>query len=213
MASCGDKRKIPHSEQTPAHAVQPSLIGVCGGGEVRLWREHVRGGTLRVGVDVGGTHTDAVLMRGGKVLAEIKARTTEDVTSGVLTALRGVLGGEADTGRVSRVVIGTAHLTNAVLTGSGLARVAAVRVGLPASATVMGLSGVRRSGVFREGIASETGTGMLAVDAVSRTNIVISSPSRPGTPRWIQVVGRPVVHYSSARIKPMEQYQPRQGAT
>ena len=71
----------------------------------------------RVGVDVGGTHTDAVLMRGGKVLAEIKARTTEDVTSGVLTALRGVLGGGADTGRVSRVVIGTTHFTNAVLTG------------------------------------------------------------------------------------------------
>ena len=50
----------------------------------------------RVGVDVGGTHTDAVLMRGGEVLAEIKARTTEDVTSGVLTALRGVLGGGAE---------------------------------------------------------------------------------------------------------------------
>ena len=72
----------------------------------------------------------------GEVLAEIKARTTEDVTSGVLTALRGVLGGRADTGRVSRVVIGTTHFTNAVLTGSGLARVAAVRVGLPASVSL-----------------------------------------------------------------------------
>ena len=38
----------------------------------------------RVGVDVGGTHTDAVLMRGGQMLAEVKARTTEDVTSGVV---------------------------------------------------------------------------------------------------------------------------------
>ena len=90
----------------------------------------------RVGVDVGGTHTDAVLMRGGKVLAEIKARTTEDVTSGVLTALRGVLGGGAEVSGVSRVVIGTTHFTNAVLTGTGLARVAAVRVGLPASASL-----------------------------------------------------------------------------
>ena len=90
----------------------------------------------RVGVDVGGTHTDAVLMRGGEVSAEIKARTTEDVTSGVVEALQGVLGGGADTGRIARVVIGTTHFTNAVLTGTGLARVAALRVGLPASAAL-----------------------------------------------------------------------------
>ena len=89
----------------------------------------------RVGVDVGGTHTDAVLMRGGEVLADVKARTTEDVTSGVVEALHGVLGGTEAAG-VSRVVIGTTHFTNAVLTGTGLARVAALRVGLPASASL-----------------------------------------------------------------------------
>ena len=90
----------------------------------------------RVGVDVGGTHTDAVLMRGGEVVSEVKARTTEDVTSGVVAALRGVLReGQAVSG-VSRVVIGTTHFTNAVLTGKGLARVAALRVGLPASASL-----------------------------------------------------------------------------
>lgn len=89
----------------------------------------------RVGVDVGGTHTDAVLMRGGEVLAEIKARTTRDVTSGVVTALAGVLDGGLVAG-VDRVVIGTTHFTNAVLTGTRLARVAAVRVGLPASASL-----------------------------------------------------------------------------
>ena len=66
---------------------------------------------IPVGVDVGGTHTDAVRRRGGDVLAEIKARTTEDVTSRVLTALRGVLGGAAEVPGVSRVVIGTTHFT------------------------------------------------------------------------------------------------------
>ena len=90
----------------------------------------------RVGVDVGGTHTDAVLMRGGRVLAEVKARTTEDVTSGVVAALHGVLGGGAEVRNIARVVIGTTHFTNAVLTGTGLERVAAVRVGLPASASL-----------------------------------------------------------------------------
>ena len=167
----------------------------------------------RIGVDVGGTHTDAVLMRGGEVLAETNTRTTEEVTSGVLMALQAVLGARATASSVARVVIGTTHFTNTVLTGAGLARVAAVRVGLPASATVMGLSGVRSSGIFPEGIASEISDGMLAVDAVSQAKIVNSSPSSPGTFRGIQVVGKPVVHYSSARIKPMEPCQPRQDAT
>ena len=90
----------------------------------------------RIGVDVGGTHTDAVLMRGGEVLAEVKARTTEDVTSGVAAALQAVLGEAQAVPDVSRVVIGTTHFTNAVLTGKGLHRVAALRVGLPASASL-----------------------------------------------------------------------------
>jgi len=87
-------------------------------------------------VDVGGTHTDAVLMRGGEVLSEVKARTTEDVTSGVVAALQGVLGDREAVAGIARVVIGTTHFTNAVLTGRGLARVTALRVGLPASASL-----------------------------------------------------------------------------
>ena len=94
------------------------------------------GSRVRVGVDVGGTHTDAVVMRGRRVLRDIKTATTGDVTSGVANALSGVLGSKAPGDPVSRVVIGTTHFTNAVLTGTGLARVAAVRVGLPASASL-----------------------------------------------------------------------------
>ena len=93
-------------------------------------------GSCRVGVDVGGTHTDAVLMREGRVVAEVKARTTEDVTSGVVAALQGVVGESRAMTGVSRVVVGTTHFTNAVLTGKGLTRVAALRVGLPASASL-----------------------------------------------------------------------------
>lgn len=91
---------------------------------------------MRVGVDVGGTHTDAVVMRGRRVRREIKTRTTGDVTGGVAAALRAVLAAVAPDEAVSRVVIGTTHFTNAVLTRTGLARVAAVRVGLPASASL-----------------------------------------------------------------------------
>ncbi len=38
---------------------------------------------LRIGVDVGGTNTDAALLRGNEVLATIKTATTENVTDGV----------------------------------------------------------------------------------------------------------------------------------
>ena len=46
---------------------------------------------IRIGVDVGGTNTDAVVMDGAKVLAGVKAATTPDVMSGVVAALRSVL--------------------------------------------------------------------------------------------------------------------------
>ncbi len=39
-------------------------------------------GMLRIGVDVGGTNTDAALLRGAQVLATIKTGTTADVTGG-----------------------------------------------------------------------------------------------------------------------------------
>ena len=36
---------------------------------------------MRIGIDVGGTNTDAVLMDVRSVLAEVKTPTTPDVTS------------------------------------------------------------------------------------------------------------------------------------
>jgi len=49
---------------------------------------------MRIGIDVGGTNTDAVLMDSGprsdSVLAAVKAATTADVTSGIVAALDGL---------------------------------------------------------------------------------------------------------------------------
>ena len=47
--------------------------------------------SLRIGIDVGGTNTDAVLMDGLNVVSKIKTPTTADVTTGITTALRHVL--------------------------------------------------------------------------------------------------------------------------
>lgn len=88
----------------------------------------------RIGIDVGGTNTDAVLIDGREVIASVKTYTTEDVTSGVKNALREVVAkaGEAAKG-VSAVMIGTTHYTNAVVQRRSLNRAAAIRVSLPAS--------------------------------------------------------------------------------
>lgn len=93
---------------------------------------------LRVGIDVGGTHTDAVVLdRDDRLLAKAKAKTSADVTAGVRAALAQVLENPAvDGGRVTHVMLGTTHATNAVLERSGLRRVAVVRIGGPATHSV-----------------------------------------------------------------------------
>ena len=46
---------------------------------------------MRIGIDVGGTHTDAVLLDGEELLATTKALTSADVTTGILNALEAVV--------------------------------------------------------------------------------------------------------------------------
>lgn len=91
----------------------------------------------RIGIDVGGTNTDAVLIVDGKVLKGVKTPTTEDVTSGVRKALDLVLAeNRALASSLDGVMIGTTHFTNAVVQRRGLNKVAALRIGLPASAAL-----------------------------------------------------------------------------
>ncbi|MEV5006635.1 hydantoinase/oxoprolinase family protein [Streptomyces sp. NPDC093064] len=89
---------------------------------------------LRLGIDVGGTNTDAVLIDGDRVLGAVKASTTADVTGGIVAAigdLRQATG--FDPGAVDAVMIGTTHFINALVEGERLAPVAAIRFGLPAT--------------------------------------------------------------------------------
>src|SRR5215212_377215 len=93
--------------------------------------------SLRVGIDVGGTNTDAVLMDGLTVVSKIKTATTRDITTGITTALRHVLGSaETPTSAISGVMIGTTHFTNAVVERKRLEPTAAIRLGLPATAAL-----------------------------------------------------------------------------
>ncbi|MCL6641100.1 MAG: hydantoinase/oxoprolinase family protein, partial [Candidatus Rokubacteria bacterium] len=91
----------------------------------------------RIGIDVGGTNTDAVLLDGTRVEHAVKTPTTADVTTGIVAALRALLAGvPPDRRRVDAVMIGTTHFTNAVVQRRDLTPVAALRIGLPASASL-----------------------------------------------------------------------------
>ena len=87
----------------------------------------------RIGIDVGGTNTDAVLIDDGRVRRAVKAPTSEDVTSGILDALARLRAEPDGQGAVDAVMIGTTHFINAVVQRRALAKVAALRIGLPAS--------------------------------------------------------------------------------
>ena len=99
-------------------------------------------GGLRIGIDVGGTNTDAVIIDSeDRLLAKVKHPTTADVTTGILTALQRVIGQmDGAAARVSHVMLGTTHATNAILERRNLNRVAAVRLGGPATHSIPPLS-------------------------------------------------------------------------
>jgi N-methylhydantoinase A/oxoprolinase/acetone carboxylase beta subunit len=91
----------------------------------------------RIGIDVGGTNTDAVLLEDDQVACAVKTGTTADVTAGIERALARVLEeSRVDRRAIDAVMIGTTHFTNAVVQRRDLTPVAAVRIGLPASSSL-----------------------------------------------------------------------------
>jgi N-methylhydantoinase A/oxoprolinase/acetone carboxylase beta subunit len=90
----------------------------------------------RIGIDVGGTNTDAVLLEDEVVAAAVKTPTTPDVTTGIIRALAALVAEAPGAREAQAVMIGTTHFTNAVVQRRDLGRVAAVRIGLPSGASL-----------------------------------------------------------------------------
>jgi N-methylhydantoinase A/oxoprolinase/acetone carboxylase beta subunit len=87
---------------------------------------------MRVGVDVGGTNTDAVLMEGKEVVAWTKNPTSPEVSHGVASAIAAVIAkGGIRRESVSAVMVGTTHFTNALVERSGLDQVGILRLASP----------------------------------------------------------------------------------
>ncbi|AQR73411.1 hydantoinase/oxoprolinase N-terminal domain-containing protein [Sphingomonas sp. LM7] len=97
---------------------------------------------MRIGVDVGGTNTDAVLMDGGTVFAWTKQPTTADVGSGVAAAIAEVLS-QADVaaGAIASVMVGTTHFTNALVERNKLDQVGILRLASPSGEALPPMTG------------------------------------------------------------------------
>jgi N-methylhydantoinase A/oxoprolinase/acetone carboxylase beta subunit len=89
---------------------------------------------MRIGIDVGGTNTDAVVMDGTEVVGWTKTPTTPDVSHGIITVLEQLLDQtQVARDQINAVMIGTTHFTNAVVERKRLLEVAVIRLGLPAT--------------------------------------------------------------------------------
>lgn len=94
--------------------------------------------TYKIGIDVGGTNTDAALLdERNNLLGAIKTPTTMDVTTGIYNAVDAVLRqAGVDPADVRYVMLGTTACTNALVERKNLARIGLVRIARPAASSV-----------------------------------------------------------------------------
>jgi len=98
---------------------------------------------IRLGIDVGGTNTDGVILNSANdVLASAKTATTQDVFSGIKKTIQTVLSQtDVKAGDIAVATLGTTHCTNAIVERKALNRVGVVRICLPSGTTVPPLLG------------------------------------------------------------------------
>jgi N-methylhydantoinase A/oxoprolinase/acetone carboxylase beta subunit len=95
---------------------------------------------MRIGIDVGGTNTDAVLLDGERVVAWCKSPTTADVSGGIVRSIRTLLHERPVHAQIDCVVIGTTQFTNAFVERRSLVPVGVIRLALPATAALPPMS-------------------------------------------------------------------------
>ena len=92
---------------------------------------------MKIGVDVGGTNTDAVVLGMNGVLGWSKTPTTADVYSGIVSAITEAIADAAvESADVDCVMIGTTQFTNAVIQRRSLLPVGIIRLALPATSAI-----------------------------------------------------------------------------
>ncbi|TCP20785.1 N-methylhydantoinase A/oxoprolinase/acetone carboxylase beta subunit [Scopulibacillus darangshiensis] len=100
--------------------------------------------TYRIGIDVGGTNTDGVLLdREMNVIHSLKTPTTTDVETGIYHAVHQLMkASHIDKEDIAFAMLGTTQCTNAIVERKKLNKVAVIRIGAPAGMAIMPLTGV-----------------------------------------------------------------------
>jgi N-methylhydantoinase A/oxoprolinase/acetone carboxylase beta subunit len=93
------------------------------------------GKSYRLGVDVGGTNTDAVIIDENlAVAASVKVPTSADIQTGIQNAIKEVLESSGiKRGRIKKAMLGTTQCTNAIVERKRLAKIGILRIGAPAT--------------------------------------------------------------------------------
>lgn len=94
---------------------------------------------FRIGIDVGGTNTDAIILdEQSRLIHSVKSPTTLDIKTGIETSLRNVLKeASIDKTKITHAMLGTTQCTNAIVERKKLAKVGVIRLGFPATASVL----------------------------------------------------------------------------
>ena len=93
--------------------------------------------SYKIGIDVGGTNTDAVLLRDNRLIAKYKTTTSEDITGGIISAIRKLIAEHpiaAD--NIQSINLGTTHLVNAFIQKQGLIPVMVIRLSGPIARSI-----------------------------------------------------------------------------
>ena len=92
----------------------------------------------RLGIDVGGTNTDAIILdEEHQVVSFVKRHTSLDVGSGIEAALSAVLDDSGiDPKQINAVMLGTTQITNAVVERKKIAKVGVLRLAYPATLSI-----------------------------------------------------------------------------
>ena len=92
----------------------------------------------KLGIDVGGTNTDAVLIDEDlKVIGEVKYPTSGNVFEGIMGAVQKLLKQtQVDRSKIRQAMLGTTQCTNAIVERKNLAKIGLLRIGAPATVGV-----------------------------------------------------------------------------
>lgn len=93
----------------------------------------------RLGIDVGGTNTDAVILdENAKVIGGVKRHTTEDIETGIHNAMQAVLKKtQIKPETIQFAMLGTTQCTNAIVERKHLTKVGLIRLGYPATYSIL----------------------------------------------------------------------------